>query len=709
MIFLRSAIVVLIFGEISECLRLDSTSFKEFQSHDGARYPMLKVAYYDPKIAPKRVKKGEVRQNIFIPGGKSANLRNEHVDNVRLFAPMSREDIKRMKKLSFHGRSSPRAQRPSRENETSTENFSENAPVQLNFQERKYTGLQQARDARKSPSSKETSSESFSVKYDGFLPSMRSSPINVSPVDPQSFKTVRNYVDLLKSRQKGFFSDVIEDTQPTTTEKSPSEVDYFIKRERELVEEQRPRNEHKNIDHVEVVEPIIKEQQYEHINHDEEESKRHESFVPYKLYAQVRHVEAERHRPKFRAETPRPKEKLTLEKKNVYYKEEGYLDKDYDHGDEVISSRYRSKRDVENAENLPVALAHVKNSDYPLLTGEKLLKHLDELLKNSSIYLPDEDDEDDAQIRKNPAKTIYGGRKNLLSHKYPYYNLPDTDTLNTMSAFRYSENIKNFPREKQSLYNFKRLDDCEEIDQEVDPVPDDIEEEGKSTTYNKSPQRLKNLGGKIGCYKEKIFGKDPFDNPLFKEKQVSVPIPILSHQANPLITVYDDVISNIRAAFADELKSKQELKLKQEEGKTKVNDAVASSSSFYSTEVIPDIEITDLSSAPVTPRLPLFDINTFYPKLKIPLSDEVRISPAVQDKDIEIEYVNVPLSRKKPKKNSKPNNLPNAPQQATELVIKNLRPPNLAQEKRWRPNSYEVTRALYPYFHQPPSTNFRLF
>ena len=720
MIFLiRSVIVFLIFSKISDCLRHDSYDFGDFQKFVGPRkYPMLKVAYYDPKIAPKRVKKGEVRANVFVPGGKIANLRSEdsseQLDNVRAFAPVAREDIKRMKKLSFHGRSSPRAQNVSQDNETSNQKVERELPVQLNLQQRKYKE-QQASDARKDEINDEESVENFSSKDDsGFYPIMRPSPITVHPVDPPSFLTVRNYVDILKSRQKDFFADVIEPKYEITTEKQLSEVDYFVKRERELVDEQQPRMEHRNLEHVEVVEPVVQPQDYENV----QESKRHESFVPFRLYAQVRHSESEKHRPRFRTQAPHPKEKLTLEKKNVYYKEEGYLEKDYDHGGETVEAKYRTKRDVEDQRDLPVAQAYIKKSALPQLTGEKLLKHLDDLIKNSSIYLPDDDDDEVFLKKEQPSVTIYGGGRSLKSHKYPYYNLPDSQTLNTMSAFRYSENIKNFPRAKQSLYNFKKLEGCQEIDQEVDPVPKDIEEEGKSTSYNNSPKRLNNLGGKIGCYKDKIFGKDPFDNPLFKEKYVSASIPIplqetsiLSHQANPLITVYDDVISNIRAAYADELKLKRE-KLKEEELKNKVKDAVpAPSVKVYSQKLKPEVKPSSLSSAGVTSRLPLFDINNYYPKLQIPISDETLIPPVIKDKDYEVEIIELPLISHTLSQNLNTNVLPNAPQKATAFVIKNLRPPNLGSDKRWRRNpvSYTVTRSNSPsHYFQPPPKKFKL-
>jgi hypothetical protein len=246
------------------------------------------------------------------------------------------------------------------------------------------------------------------------------------------------------------------------------------------------------------------------------------------------------------------KEKVTLAKKNIYYKEEGKDDEEHERGSSELklkrkSTKKRTRRSVEVAD-LPVALAYIKKSELPNLTGEKLLKHLDELIRNSSIFLPDEDD------AERPIR-IVSPRKSRVSKfsksKYPFYNLSD-NVLSQMSAHRYSENIATFPRQKESLYSLKNRKECQEIDEEVD-----LESKGddKNANQHPPPRRLKHLGDKIECLKLKYFGKDPFDNPLFKEEEyvtAHIPLPlnhtnVISRQANPLINVYDDVIRTIRA------------------------------------------------------------------------------------------------------------------------------------------------------------------
>lgn len=531
MIVRSLTLIVICCGLSVQCFNLEPIDFVDFVDHNrGVRsYPVLKVSFFNPK----NEKKAAVHSKL-IKHEKANQISGELVDNVREFKPTSREDIRKLKKLTFHGRSSPRAIMNST-NAKSPVRLSPPPPTQVDYQQRKY--VQQQSINRSTPRSKKAPSKLNTPIDNGFLPLMRPSPINVYPPDPPSFQTMRNYVDYLKLRQKEFFSD-LQEVEALQAKDLPSEVDYFVKQEKELAEEQQLSPEHRqneDLDIDEIDNRTDEDEDDESSAGDnesteseeektEEESKRHEKFVPFRMYAQVRHAETENHKPKSEAPSRNAKEKLTLEKKNVYYKEEGYEEKDYDHGSEKVDKKYRAKRSVDHSNRQG---------------SEVTLKHLDRLLKNSSLYLPDEDD---VPERRRLLDTVYGNsKKNNKSHKYPYYNLPD-NTLSTMSAFRYSENIKNFPRDKESLYSYKNVRDCEEIEDDVNPVPDNVEEEGTSTNYNEKPRRLRNLGDKINCYKTKYFGEDPFDNPLFKEETASASIPIpskyLAHQANPLITVY---------------------------------------------------------------------------------------------------------------------------------------------------------------------------
>lgn len=790
MIVRKFIVVIFVFIKFTETFHLEPIDFVNIESFDGVRsYPVFKVSM-SPEDSKKVIKvrmSEDVKKMMDEQNGKltvrddstpsptSTKHKTVNVDKVRDFMPMSREDIRNLKGLSFHGRSPPNGTSPTTSQPSTTQTY-KSRPTQIDFNHRKYKN-QQKRPTKVKPSTKSNKTPHSTIKDrkraasskvetkvlkrkendskfpknidKGFQPLMRPSPMNVpikvsSPSAP-SFHTMRNYVDYLKQRQKIFFDALEKDdeilegrTKAKHIEGKPrdveTEIDYFMKREKELVEEQRPK-EIKNIkeDDESSTERMTTESSSEESvevdrsaenDGDEEETKNYEKFVPFRMYAQVRHVEAENHKPRHEADEPKVKEKLTLEKKNVYYKEEGYDEKKFDHGSEEIDAHYRSKRSrrsIETNPQRPYALALIKKSEIPNLTGEKLLRHLDELISNSELYLPDESDVKDID-RSDPATTIYGKSRNThKSSKYPYYNLPDTDTLNTMSAFRYSENIKNFPNAKQSLYGFKNLNECQDIEDDVNPVPGDIEVKGKKTSFNDNPKRLKNLGGKINCFKTKIFGKDPFDNPLFKEEYVaaSIPIPVKDsrniphHVSNPLIAVYDDVISNIRASFAEEIKKQREKEIDESLG--------AETNRVERTTTKPDIKIYKLDSAPGVARLPIFDINTFLPKFKAPINDddddvEVKTKNSKRNiqQDFEMEFI-----ESKPPRYTKFSTRDAV--KIPENSIINLRPPvpsssskNLNYESRKRRTPIQVTitrvhpttssKKKLPHFLQPPST-----
>lgn len=805
----RNLIVALLIVKTAQCIHLEPIDFLNVESFDGVRgYPAFKLIVTpitEKKFA--KMRHDEIPRKHHMDKNKSARIivssassasESSH-DKVRDFNPMSRDDIRKLKKLSFHGRAPPKnashnsttspstsslisSSRPTQSTTTQqqidynqkrkqqhqhrptkTNRKSTVAPKLKSSLAAKENRKRAASSSKHEPKAQKTSDVSFPKNIDkGFIPLLKPSPINVHSPSAPSFHTMRNYQDYLKQRQKIFFealekehdddgrkADVRDETPARDVE---TEIDYFTKREQELADEQRPkakksqsykkdkatdsstkRRSSGENDSAEEREESSREEETasddsssvemddesteEHGG--EEETKKYENFVPFKMYAQVRHIEAENHRPKDEADEPNVKEKLSLEKKNVYYKEEGYDEKKYDHGKEHIDADYkrRTRRSIESGPTKtpetdehqqslqPMALALIKKSDLANLTGAKLFHHLDELIANSSIVLADDDYLKTSG--SDPSTSIIYGTRAGFKHneKFPFYSAPDTDTLNTMSAYRYAENSKNFPNNQQSLYDFKQLNECDEIDEEIDPVPQDIEVKGKSTSFNEKPKRLKNLGGKINCFKKKIFGKDPFDNPLFKEEYVaaSIPIPLretretarIPHQVNPLIAVYDDVIANIRSSFADDLKAKQKEK--------EIGDSSNAESSYVeNTSFRPNVRLYDLSAAPGVSRLPMFDINNFLPRFKarpIGLDDDVEdfvktSKRNVRPQDYEMEFIE-----------SKPKNGKFTARDAfrpSESAIANLRPPiptNKLLEKRKRRNpiplQITITR-IYP-------------
>lgn len=152
-----------------------------------------------------------------------------------------------------------------------------------------------------------------------------------------------------------------------------------------------------------------------------------------------------------------------------------------------------------------------------------------------------------------------------------------------------------------------------------------------------------------------------------------------------MITLFlDDVISNIRAAFVDELRKQRE----QENLSKAVAEPAPVTNSIAST---PEIKVINLNAAVVNPRLPIFDISSFHPRLNIPLNDQ---SYQNVKNDYEMEFIEVPR------------NPVVLPQKIATGAITNLRPPNLHQERRRRRNPAPIKKLQITRVY-PPSTYFQ--
>lgn len=180
-------------------------------------------------------------------------------------------------------------------------------------------------------------------------------------------------------------------------------------------------------------------------------------FVPYQMLASVRHRERVIHRSKEEAKEPTVKERIQEEGGHVVYTEQGYEDKQYDHGDEERFAAFKKK--------------------------------------------PDETRQ--RRKKRSAHRTL---------REFPYYFM-NPDRLPELSALRYAETQGRRARGAENFYDTKPLD-CEHIDFDDSTVNDEEMEITKK-------RRLQGLGNKIDCYKQKYFGEDPFSNPIFKERLVS--------------------------------------------------------------------------------------------------------------------------------------------------------------------------------------------
>jgi hypothetical protein len=114
----------------------------------------------------------------------------------------------------------------------------------------------------------------------------------------------------------------------------------------------------------------------------------------------------------------------------------------------------------------------------------------------------------------------------INTRKYPFYKSLPSETLSLYSPLRYATNPKAIPLKTEGGMEFYESRDnvqCPEIKGPQDVVP-------KRTApgeWNKKPRpnlpRLRGLGDKIDCMRNKYFGSDPLDNPFFRENTVGLP------------------------------------------------------------------------------------------------------------------------------------------------------------------------------------------
>ncbi|CAL7951870.1 unnamed protein product [Xylocopa violacea] len=111
----------------------------------------------------------------------------------------------------------------------------------------------------------------------------------------------------------------------------------------------------------------------------------------------------------------------------------------------------------------------------------------------------------------------------LNVEKYPFYN---SEKMPTPSALKYAIDPRRLPAKTYGAMEFYNLRDaykhCEEVEPNLEVLPKK-EEPVPERGPNENLPRLRGLGDKLDCFKAKYFDENPFDNPLFLEKQVGNP------------------------------------------------------------------------------------------------------------------------------------------------------------------------------------------
>lgn len=108
--------------------------------------------------------------------------------------------------------------------------------------------------------------------------------------------------------------------------------------------------------------------------------------------------------------------------------------------------------------------------------------------------------------------------------KYPFYK---NERISDLSGLKYALNPGKVPRKTSTGMEFYDSRDvykhCEEVDADLDEVPPKEERPSNDRDPGIQKPRLRGLGEKLDCFKAKYFDENPFDNPLFMEKNVGDP------------------------------------------------------------------------------------------------------------------------------------------------------------------------------------------
>lgn len=214
---------------------------------------------------------------------------------------------------------------------------------------------------------------------------------------------------------------------------------------------------------------------------DQNDDEALKNFVPARMLASVRHVEQVKHQPKHQMH-PNVKKRVVEKGGHLVYTEDGYEDNDYDHGirESYAHNHKRHRRDTSSSELLQ-SRKYTVPEFINMLSGDTT--HF------FNYRSPIE------QIQRAMAN---GRRKvkNGFRRKPRYSTAPPVREHTPISYYDTKPQI------------------CDDIDFDEETVDPDGDAE-------KAPKkRLNGLGDKIDCMRVKLFGADPFNNPLFVDTYI---------------------------------------------------------------------------------------------------------------------------------------------------------------------------------------------
>lgn len=204
-----------------------------------------------------------------------------------------------------------------------------------------------------------------------------------------------------------------------------------------------------------------------------------ERFIPARMLASVRHTEEKFHQP-YHKMSPGVKKRVVEKGGHLVYTEDGYEDDIYDHGEEEkYAARNRHSR--------------MDQTDYIYNNSRsRRRKRYAEPFRQRKFKVPEY------------INMLSSGPGHFYHHRSPF------DQIQSLS--KAEPRVKQQRPPTRTSYYDTKVKRCDDIDFDGDQVVENHPEKPK--------KRLVGLGDKIDCMREKLFGADPFDNPLFVDKFV---------------------------------------------------------------------------------------------------------------------------------------------------------------------------------------------
>ncbi|KAK0179609.1 hypothetical protein PV327_005347 [Microctonus hyperodae] len=225
--------------------------------------------------------------------------------------------------------------------------------------------------------------------------------------------------------------------------------------------------------------------------------------------------------------------------------------------DELIDKEIKSRfpDDDDNDDEIDVDAEEEKNysGNYGKKERDKVEVELPEF-NFSDVTETQDNNEENESVEAPPIKS-------LDNEKYPFYH---NDQISHASPLKYVISPRQVPQKTHGGSEFYESRDkymsCEDIEPDVSKeLPEDDHEPVPDGDLKKNLPRLRGLGDKLSCLRDKYFDKNPLDNPLFKEKRIESPE--MPEELNPvaLKLAFSSLIGDPEANFARRISRKPEI------------------------------------------------------------------------------------------------------------------------------------------------------